>query len=68
VQGRGQRLLAYALYTGDPGFIAKDLARYQAADAAALQKYTAQFLKKNNRVVITVDPNPQAPIMGRVKS
>jgi zinc protease len=68
LQGRGSRLLAYALYTGDPGYIAKDLARYQAADAASLQKYAAQFLKKNNRLVITVDPNPAAPIMGRVKS
>jgi zinc protease len=68
LQGRGSRLLDYALYTGDPGSIAKDLARYQAADAAALQKYAAQFLKKDARVVITVDPNPQAPIMGRVKS
>lgn len=68
LQGRGSRLLYYTLYTGDPGFIAKDLARYQAADAAGLQKYAAQLLKRNNRVVITVDPNPQAPIMGRVKS
>jgi zinc protease len=68
LQGRGSRLLAYALYTGDPGFIAKDLARYQAADAATLQKYAGQFLRKEARVVITVDPNPQAPIMGRVKS
>jgi predicted Zn-dependent peptidase len=68
LQGRAQRLLAYTFYTGDPGYIAKDLARYQAADAATLQKYAAQFLRKEARVVITVDPNPQAPIMGRVKS
>jgi len=51
LQGRGERLLAYALYTGDPGFIAKDLARYQAADAASLQKYAAQFLRKENLVL-----------------
>jgi zinc protease len=68
LQGRGSRLLAYALYTGDPGFIAKDLARYQAADAASLQKWAGQFLRKDARLVITVEPNPQAPIMGRVKS
>jgi len=68
LQGRGSRLLAYALYTGDPGYIAKDLARYQAADAAGLQKYAGQYLRKENRLIITVDPNPQAPIMGRVKS
>jgi zinc protease len=67
LQGRGSRLLMYAYYTGDPGYIGRDLARYQAVDAASLQKYAAQFLRKDARLIITVDPNPQAPIMGRVK-
>jgi predicted Zn-dependent peptidase len=67
LQGRGSRLLAYSLYTGDPGYIGKDLARYQSADAAGLKACAAKHLKKNARLVITVDPNPQAPIMGRVK-
>jgi predicted Zn-dependent peptidase len=68
VQGRGNRLLSYAYFAGDPGYIGRDLARYQAVDAATLQKYAAQFLRKDARLVITVDPNPAAPIMGRVKS
>jgi zinc protease len=68
LQGRASRLLNYALYAGDPGYIAKDLARYQAADAPSLQQCAAKFLRKDARLVITVDPNPQAPIMGRVKS
>jgi hypothetical protein len=27
----------------------------------------AQYLKKETRVIVTVDPNSEAPIMGRVK-
>jgi zinc protease len=67
LQGRGSRLLSYAYYTGDPGYIGRDLARYQAVDAASIQRYAAQLLRKDARLIITVDPNPQAPIMGRVK-
>jgi predicted Zn-dependent peptidase len=67
LQGRGNRLLTYAYYTGDPGYIGRDLARYEAVDAASIQRYAAQLLRKDARLIITVDPNPQAPIMGRVK-
>jgi zinc protease len=67
LQGRGGHLLAYAYFTGDPGFIGKDLARYQAVEAASLQRYAAALLRKDARLVITIDPNPQAPIMGRLK-
>jgi zinc protease len=67
VQGRASRLLNYDYFAGDPGFIGKDLARYQALDAATLQRYAAQFLRRDARLIITVDPNPAAPIMGRVK-
>jgi zinc protease len=68
LQGRGSHLLSYDYFAGDPGFIARDLSRYQSVDAPTLQKYAAQFLRKDARIVITVDPNPQAPIMGRIKS
>jgi zinc protease len=68
LQGRGSHLLSYDYFAGDPGYIARDLTRYQSVDAPTLQKYAAQFLRKDARIVITVDPNPQAPIMGRIKS
>lgn len=65
--GRAGRLQSYNYYTGDPGFMAKDLARYQAVDATAVQRYADKYVHKDARVVITVEPNPQAPIMGRLK-
>jgi zinc protease len=67
LQGRGSHLLSYDYFTGDPGYIGRDIARYQAVDAAGVQKYAAQLLRKDARLVVTVDANPQAPIMGRVK-
>jgi zinc protease len=67
LQGRGSRLLSYEYHTGDPGYIGKDLARYQALDAASVLKAAGQYLRKDARLVITVESNPQAPIMGRIK-
>jgi zinc protease len=67
LQGRGARLLGYGYLGGDPGFGSQDLARYQAVDAAAIQRQAAALLRKEARVVVAVEPNPRAPIMGRVK-
>jgi zinc protease len=52
---------------GDPGFVTEDLRRYRAVDAGAIQRAAQQYLKKDARVVVTIDPNPEAPIMGRLK-
>jgi zinc protease len=65
--GRAGRLLAYNLYVGDPGYIGQDLARYQAVGPTGIQKLAAQVLRKDARLIITVEPNPEAPIMGRLK-
>jgi zinc protease len=64
---RAERLQHYNYLVGDPGFVGEDLRRYRAVDAAAVQRAAQQFLKKEARVIVTVDPNPEAPIMGRVK-
>jgi len=64
---RAERLQHYNYLVGDPGFIAEDLRRYRAVDAAAVQRVAQQVLRKDARVVVTVDPNPAAPIMGRIK-
>ncbi|HEX3697301.1 MAG TPA: pitrilysin family protein [Polyangia bacterium] len=64
---RAERLQAYNDGVGDPGFLTEDLRLYLAMDAGTLQKVAAQYLRKDARVVVTVDPNPEAPIMGRVK-
>ena len=66
LQARAERLQHYNLLVGDPGFVGEDLRRYRAVDAAAVQRAAQQYLKKDGRVVVTVMPNPAAPIMGRV--
>jgi zinc protease len=63
---RAERLQHYNYMVGDPGYVGEDLRRYRAVDAVAVQR-AAQLLKKEARVIVTVDPNPDAPIMGRVK-
>jgi predicted Zn-dependent peptidase len=67
VLARAERLQSYNYLLGDPGFVTEDLRRYRAVDAAGIQRYARDVLDKNNRVIVTVDPNPDAPIMGRVK-
>jgi zinc protease len=64
---RVERLLHYNLFLGDPGFVTEDLRRYRAVDAAAIQASAQQYLRPEGRVVVTIEPNPEAPIMGRVK-
>jgi predicted Zn-dependent peptidase len=67
LHARAERLQHYNLLLGDPGFLTEDLRRYRAVDVAAIQRIAQQVLRKDGRVVITVAPNPEAPIMGRVK-
>ena len=64
---RAERLQAYNQITGDPGQLPADLAAYRAVDAAAVQRAAARYLGHRGRVIIDVSPNPQAPIMGRIK-
>ncbi len=68
IQGVGTRLLSYDVFAGDPGYFAADLGRYEQADAAALQAWAAKVLRPEARLTITVDPDPAAPIMGRLKT
>jgi zinc protease len=63
LSGRSSSFLSYARQTDDPGFLPRDLARYAAVDAAALQR-AAGLLQRNNRVVATVVPTTGAPASG----
>jgi zinc protease len=65
---QAERLQIYNLQVGDPGYLARDLEGYRALDAAAVQAAVGQYLRKDGRVVVTVTPNPDAPIMGRLKA
>jgi zinc protease len=63
---RAERLQHYNYLVGDPGFVSEDLRRYRAVDAEGIRRAAQQYLKMGARVVVTVEPNPNAPIMGRV--
>ncbi|MEJ7735740.1 MAG: pitrilysin family protein [Polyangiaceae bacterium] len=64
VSTRASILATYETYRGDPGYALKDLARYRAATAAAIQGVAKATLDPNARVIIHVvprDPPPAAP-------
>ncbi|MES1206293.1 MAG: pitrilysin family protein [Pseudomonadota bacterium] len=64
---RAERLQNYNYNGGDAGLLQRDMAAYSAIDAGGVQQAAARYLRKDGRVVVTVTPNPDAPIMGRVK-
>ncbi len=64
---RAERLQSYNYLLNDPGFLTEDLRRYRAVDPGAIQRVAQEVLNKDGRVVVTIEPNPDAPIMGRVK-
>jgi zinc protease len=67
VAGIASRLLYYTVFADETGYLGKDLARYDLATPESLRDLANKLLATNQRVVITVDPNAQAPIMGKVK-
>ena len=54
--GKADLLNNYYFHTGDPGYFAKDLARYKRLFAADISAVARQYLKKDARVVISVVP------------
>ncbi len=63
--GRAAALAGYYLRTGDPGYLAKDLARYRAVTAADVSEAAKRYLRKDSRVVLTVVPRPARPEPGK---
>jgi zinc protease len=64
--GLASRLLYYDVFAHDPAYLRRDIERYDRATPQILSAWVGQILAKNARVVIDVEPNPKAPIMGRV--
>ena len=65
--GRADRLNLYNIYTGDPGYMAKDFGRYGSVDAAQVTQMAKQFLGPGRVVVevvpgseVSIQPNPLA--------
>jgi zinc protease len=57
--GKADILNFYEMWTGDPGYLAKDLARYRAVTPADV-KAAAQKYLTGNRLVLDVEPAGQA--------
>ena len=65
LQTRALTLAQYAAYTGDPGYLAKDLARFKAVDAAAVSASAKTFLVDGTVTKIVVEPKAEdAPADG----
>jgi zinc protease len=58
--GRAATLARYYSMTGDPGFLEKDLARYQRLTPADISTAARTYLKKDARVVLQVVPGGDA--------
>jgi zinc protease len=68
--GVADRLNRYNHHLGDPGYLEKDLARYEKVTPASLRDFARQWLQANRRVVVhavpgekVLPPDPTAPPM-----
>jgi zinc protease len=59
--GRADQMNLYNTYTGDPGYIVKDFARYASVSAAAVQEAAKKYLGPG-RVVVEVEPGSEVTI------
>lgn len=66
VTAKANLLNHYNQFTGDPGFIEKDIARYQALKPTDLPKAATMYLPIDKRVITFVLPTPGAPRAGRL--
>jgi len=57
-----------AFITGDPNFIEKNVARYEAISAASLMQTANKYLGPERRLLTVVTPVRGAPLAGRVAS
>ncbi len=57
--GMADTLNRYNQYTGDPGYLDKDLDRYTAIRPDAIKKFTGEQLADNRRLVIYTVPGPK---------
>ena len=54
--GRSDQLNAYNVYTGDPGYMSRDRARYGELTAAGLRELVGTWLRPAGRVALSVVP------------
>ena len=54
--GKADQLNAYSVFVNDPGYFARDLARYESVTAGDLHQAVRKHLRKENRVALSVVP------------
>ncbi|MDC0711879.1 pitrilysin family protein [Stigmatella sp. ncwal1] len=59
--GKADVLQNYNHFTGEPGYVEKDLARYQSVTPDSVKRYAQEYLRPEARVVLHAVPPPQAP-------
>jgi zinc protease len=56
LMGRALRLATYAVETGDPDYLGKDVARFRAVTPAQVSQVVAKYLAPSARVALTIRP------------
>jgi zinc protease len=59
--GRADQLNGYATFTGDPGFIQQDFARYAGVDTASVRAAAEAWLRPG-RVILSIVPQGQTQL------
>ncbi len=54
--GKADLLDAYEMWTGDPGYVQKDLARYQAVTPESVKAFAQKYLDPNRRLILDTEP------------
>ena len=57
--GKSDQLNAYNIFTGDPGYFATDLARYQNATVSSVRDAVAAYCQPDRGITLTVVPKGQ---------
>ncbi len=66
VSARANTINTFVHYTGDAGFLPKNVARYEAANVASVAEAARTWLPLGKRVVALVRPVKGAPLAGRL--
>ena len=61
---RANRINMYNQLAGDPGYLPRDLGRYETATAEAVARAAREFLPLDRRIVAVVTPDKSAPVSG----
>lgn len=66
VTARANTLNSYLYFTGDAGYLDRDVGRYEVVSVAAVKNAINTFLPKDKRVIAFVRPQKGAPRAGRL--